>query len=111
MKTKNKSSLFLMELIVAIFFFAASAAETVKASPEGWQRLEYLTPTGEGQAVVEYDKDWRPISGSPSGAVYRMELLDQGDGSTRITVKKGEETLFSIEAVPLHREGGGGFGQ
>ena len=87
------------------------AAETVKASPEGWQRLEYLTPTGEGQAVVEYDKDWRPISGSPSGAVYRMELLDQGDGSTRITVKKGEETLFSIEAVPLHREGGGGFGQ
>ena len=52
-----------------------------------------------------------PISGSPSGAVYRMELLDQGDGSTRITVKKGEETLFSIEAVPLHREGGGGFGQ
>ena len=71
MKTKNKSSLFLMELIVAIFFFAASAAvcisifvgahktssrsvdlsqavflaqsaaETVKASPEGWQRLEY----------------------------------------------------------------------
>ena len=141
MKTKNKSSLFLMELIVAIFFFAASAAvcisifvgahktssrsvdlsqavflaqsaaETVKASPEGWQRLEYLPPAGEGQAVVEYDKDGRPISGSPSGAVYRMELLDQGDGSTRITVKKGEETLFSIEAVPLHREGGGGFGQ
>lgn len=147
MRSKNKSSLFLMELIVAIFFFAASsavcisifvgahrtssrsvdlnqavflaqsAAETVKAYPaqDGWEKLPGLSYLGGDRAEVWYDKDWNPIAGNgekpPSSAVYQLELLAQGLDSTQVTVKKGEETLFSIEAVHLNREGGESLGQ
>lgn len=120
MRQHNKSSLFLMELIIAILFFglasalciqmfvsakvmnetsylesqaamkASSIAETYRAQ----QREEFYQPDFEG--YIYFDRDWNQTTSKD--AHLKANLQVEKDTLT-ITIYNEEKVLFTLESV------------
>lgn len=140
MNRKNKSSLFLLELVISIFFFAASSAICVGLFVGSYQTSQRSVELNQAvflaQTAAETIKSypgqtgWNHLEGLipqeegravvyydknwntvQQESVYTLELEAQEEHVTQISVKKEEETLFAIEAVSLLGEGGESVGQ
>lgn len=117
-KMSSKSSLFLLEMMISVLFFAVAAAVCIQVFVKAHQlsgqaenlnmaagiassAAELLSSGSEEELAVYYDADWMPCG--RDGAEYILDVgtqkeKDQISGQIRITDKDGE-VIYEMDCV------------
>ena len=95
---RSKTSLFLMELIIAILFFSLSCAVCIQLFFKAHTDHFRITTDADDEFSIFFDEDWNPIT-EASHVTYEIqcEIYDKDDFQTAvITALDGSEELYSL---------------